>query len=90
MQIKLKFSSVRSVRLFCNDLELIAQGMRTFYNRIVILAQGEGGKEEEYQVLVKCQLESPEMEHLDENDLNSTVSRREKRDILPAGFQEPE
>ncbi|CAG7835606.1 unnamed protein product [Allacma fusca] len=63
-------------------------GTRTFYNRVVILVQEDGGKEEEYQVLVKCQLESPAMPQLDGNHLNSTV--REKRDVLPAGFQEPE
>jgi hypothetical protein len=57
-------------------------GTRTFYNRVVIESKGE-----EVQVLVKCQLGAPTPQQSD-NHINSTL--REKRDVLPAGFQEPE
>jgi len=55
---------------------------------VVIVAENDKAKQEEYQVLVKCQLESLAMPHFDGNHLNSSL--REKRDVLPAGFQEPE
>lgn len=53
------------------------QGVRTFYHRIVIEEEGESSKKE--FVSVKCILGSTNHNH--------TLS---KRNVLPAGFQEPE
>lgn len=56
-------------------------GKRVFYHKIILEGDSSYGKE---IVSVKCIITGPPAAH------NSTVSDRYRRDVLPAGFQEPE
>lgn len=54
-------------------------GKRVFYHKIILEGDSSYGKE---IVSVKCIITGPVY--------NTTLSERHRRDVLPAGFQEPE
>lgn len=57
-------------------------GKRVFYHKIILEGDSDFGKE---IVSVKCIITGPPV-----HTTNSTLMDRHRRDVLPAGFQEPE
>lgn len=57
-------------------------GRRVFYHKIILEGDSDFGKE---IVSVKCIITGPPV-----HTTNSTLMDRHRRDVLPAGFQEPE